>query len=166
VSRIRELFDVWMIERNYCSQQVLSLRGPGVDQIPYSRMWTDSDCSWTRCCLQTRDVSCEMTLSNNDGLCHLGTLGIKAKHFTVRGLFVAVLTWAVGFGESRDCGMVELLADGHRNTMRSYLSVIRFGADSRWSGLQRQPNPVVSAVGGISYSFFLHRKGPLARCIE
>ena len=66
-------------------------------------------------------------------------LGIKAKHFTVRGLFVAVLNWAAGFGESWDCGMVELLADGQRNTMRSYLSVIRFGADSRWSVLQRQP---------------------------
>jgi hypothetical protein len=85
-------------------------------------------------------------------------LGIKVKHFTVRGLFVAVLKWAVGFGESRGCGMVELLADGQRDTMRSYLSVIRFGADSRWSGLQRQPNPVVSAVGGTSYSSYSSRR--------
>jgi hypothetical protein len=84
-------------------------------------------------------------------------LGIEVKYFTIRGLFVVVLKWAVRFGESRDCGIVGRWAE---EQLRSYLSVIRFGADSRWSGLQRQPNSVVSAVGGISYSSFTPQEGP------
>ena len=44
-------------------------------------------------------------------------LGIKAQHFTVRGLFVVVLKWAIRIGESRDCGIVGTWAEEHHEIL-------------------------------------------------
>ena len=52
--------------RRHCSQG-LSHYGDGVNQN--SRVLT-GDCWSMRCCLQTRDESCERTLSKVYGLCH------------------------------------------------------------------------------------------------
>ena len=112
-----------MIEKKCCSQQVLSPRGPGVDQIPYSRMLIDSDCSWKRCCLRPRDVSCEMTLSSNDGLYHLGMRCIKARHFQSLDYLLCLSGW---FDSEKD-GTVGVLAVEQSNTLSSYLNVIRIG---------------------------------------
>ena len=54
-----------------------------------------------------------------------------------------------------DGGIVGRWAEEHHEILSQR---VPFGADSRSSGLQRQPNPVVSAVGGISYSSYCTRK--------
>jgi len=70
-------------------------------------------------------------------------LGIKAKHFTVRGLFVAVLKWAVGFGESRglwDGGIVGRWAEEHHEILSQ--------RDPVWSRFQMEWATVTAKSGG------------------
>jgi hypothetical protein len=61
-----------------------------------------------------------MTLLSIEGLYHQGTLGAKAQALPELELFIDVPELAPRFEKD---GIVGLLADGKRNTMRSYLNV-------------------------------------------
>jgi hypothetical protein len=69
------------------------------------------------------DVSCEMTLSSNDGLYHLGMPCIKARHFES----LDYLLYLSGCFDSEKDGTVGSLAVEQSNILSSYLNVIRIG---------------------------------------